>query len=147
MGDTTDDGKDNGQDFARKFELDLGAQILGVVPQPISRSSTGLLVQATTQIEVYFNDDDLVPALATNPNFYQLIFTNDTAQTTDDVVFKPIAVQYYADTDRAVLTFSRPLHQLGSGSGAFRLRIGTDESSAGSAHSPGPSNAGRRLQF
>ena len=127
LGDTTDDGKDNGQDFARKFELDLGAQILGVVPQPISRSSNGLLVQATTQIEVYFNDDDLVPALATNPNFYQLIFTNDTAQTTDDVVYKPIAVQYYADTDRAVLTFSRPLHQLGSGSGAFRLRIGTDE--------------------
>ena len=127
LGDTTDDGKDNGQDFARKFELDLGAQVLGVVPQPISRSTSGLLVQATTQIEVYFNDDDLVPALATNPNFYQLIFTNDTAQTTDDVVYKPVAVQYYADTDRAVLTFSRPLHQLGSGSGAFRLRIGTDE--------------------
>ena len=127
LGDTTDDGLDNGQDFARPFELDLGAQVLAVVPQPITRGTNGLLVQATTQIEVYFNDDDLVPALATNPNFYQLIFTNDTAQTTDDVVHKPIAVQYYADSDRAVLTFSRPLHQLGSGSGAFRLRIGTDE--------------------
>ncbi len=102
-------------------------QILGVVPQPIDRTSNGILAQRTTQIEVYFNDDDLAPVYATNPNFYQLIFTNETVQTTDDVVYKPIAVQYYADTDRAVLTFGAPLHQLGSGAGTFRLRIGTDE--------------------
>ncbi len=107
LGDDTDDSTDNGQDFALQFELDLGAQILGVVPQPIDRTSNGILAQRTTQIEVYFNDDDLAPVYATNPNFYQLIFTNDTVQTTDDVVYKPIAVQYYADTDRAVLTFGR----------------------------------------
>jgi len=128
LGDDTDDGKDNGQDYARQFELDLGPQILGVVPQPIDRTSSGVLAQRTTQIEVYFNDDDLSPVYATNPNFYQLIYTNDTVQTTDDVVYKPIAVQYSPDTDRAVLTFGAQLHQLGSGAGTFRLRIGTDES-------------------
>jgi len=128
LGDTTDDQRDNGQDFARTFELDLAPQILGVVPQPITRNSVGLLTQATTQIEVYFNDDDLSPIHASNPNFYQLIYTNDTLQTTDDVVYKPVAVQYSTETDRALLTFSRALHQLGSGAGTFRLRIGTDES-------------------
>ncbi len=127
LGDDTDDGKDNGKDYALQFELDLGPQILGVVPQPIDRTTSGVLAQRTTQIEVYFNDDDLSPVYATNPNFYQLIYTNDTVQTTDDVVYKPIAVQYSPDTDRAVLTFGAPLHQLGSGAGTFRLRIGTDE--------------------
>jgi len=131
LGDTTDDDVDNGRDFARTFELDLAPQVLGVVPQPITRNSTGILTQAATQIEVYFNDDDLSPIHASNPNFYQLIYTNDTAQTTDDVVYKPIAVQYSAETDRAILTFSRALHQLGSGAGTFRLRIGTDESPLG----------------
>lgn len=127
LGDDTDDGTDNGQDYALQFELDLGPQIVGVVPQPIDRTSNGILAQRTTQIEVYFNDDDLAAVYAQNPNFYQLIFTNDTVQTTDDVVYKPIAVQYSPDTDRAVLTFAAQLHQLGSGAGTFRLRIGTDE--------------------
>jgi len=127
LGDKTEDGTDNGQDYALRFELDLGPQILGVVPQPIDRTASGILTQRTSQIEVYFNDDDLAPVYATNPNFYQLVFTNDTVQTTDDVVYKPIAVQYFSDTDRAVLTFGAPLHQLGSGAGTFRLRIGMDE--------------------
>ncbi len=127
LGDTTDDGRDNGRDFSRVFSLDLGPQVVAVVPQPITRNSAGVLTQSTSQIEVYFNDDDLSPVHATNPSFYQLIFTNDTVQTTDDVVYKPIAVQYSAESDRALLTFSRPLHQLGSGAGTFRLRIGTDE--------------------
>jgi len=111
------------------FELDLAPQVLSVVPQPISRDASGRLVQARNQIHVYFNDDDLDRASAENPNFYQLIATNDTARNTDDVVFRPIAVQYDPVLDRAVLTFAANLEELlGPGvATTFRLRIGTDE--------------------
>jgi hypothetical protein len=127
LGDTTDDQIDNGADFSLQFELDLGAQILGVVPQPIVRTSNGVLSMSSSQIEVYFNDDDLNPISATNPAFYQLIHTRETVETGDDVVYHPIAVQYFPESDRAMLTFRAPLHQLGSGQGTFRLRVGTDE--------------------
>jgi hypothetical protein len=128
LGDTTDDATDNGQDFSREFELDLAPQIQGVVPQPVLRTSAGTLSQSASQIEVYFTDDDLDPITATNPAFYDLFFTRDTVTNTDDVAFHPIAVQYFADSDRAMLTFASPLHQLvGAAPGTFRLRIGTDE--------------------
>ena len=42
------------------FELDLGAQIQSIVPQPVTRNSSGQLVQQRNQIVVYFNDDDLI---------------------------------------------------------------------------------------
>ena len=78
------------------FELDLGAQVTAVVPQPIQRIG-GALTQARDQIVVYFNNDDLDPASAQDPRFYQLIFTNDTATNTDDgPVHRPISVQYDA---------------------------------------------------
>ncbi len=114
---------------ALTFELDLGAQVLSVVPQPVSRNANGQLVQARNQIHVYFNDDDLNRATAENPNFYQLIATNDTVRNTDDVSFRPIHVAYDPAADRAVLTFEADLDNLlGAGVAAtFRLRIGTDE--------------------
>lgn len=111
------------------FELDLAPQVLSVVPQPVTRNASGQLVQARNQIHVYFNDDDLDPESAQNPNFYQLIATNDTVRNTDDVVFRPISVQYDRTTDRAILTFAANLEDL-LGPGVpttFRLRIGTDE--------------------
>ncbi len=112
---------------ALQFELDLGAQVISVVPQPITRVN-GQLTQARNQIVVYFNNDDLNVAAAQDPRFYQLIFTGDTATNTDDgPVHRPIAVQYDAGSDRAVLTFSAPLDQLATGPGTYRLRIGTDE--------------------
>jgi len=127
LGDNTDDGEDNGEDLSLPFELDLGAQVLGVVPQPVVRTGSGGLSQSSSQIEVYFNDDDLDPISATDPGFYQLVFTDDTVESSDDEIYHPIAVQYFPSSDRAMLTFRAPLHQLGSGSGTFRLRIGTDE--------------------
>ena len=72
LGDSTDDNVENGKDYSLQFELDLGAQVLGVVPQPVIRTSNGVLAQATSQIEVYFNDDNLDPATAANRDFYQL---------------------------------------------------------------------------
>jgi hypothetical protein len=109
------------------FELDLGAQVVAVVPQPIQRVG-GALTQARDQIVVYFNNDDLDPTSAQDPRFYQLIFTNDTATNTDDgAVHRPVSVQYDAAADRAVLTFAAPLDELSTGPGTYRLRIGTDE--------------------
>jgi hypothetical protein len=109
----------------QSFELDLGARILSVVPQPLRRQPDGSLTHARHEVEVYFNDDDLDRASAENVNFYQLILTNDSARTTDDVIFQPAAVTYNAHADLAVLTFGDDLAVLAGGAATFRLRIGT----------------------
>ena len=129
LGDSTDNGIDDGIDFSLGFRLDLGARVLAVVPQPVVRSQAGTLTQALNRIEVYLNDDDLDPASATNPDFYKLIYTNDSATPHDDLVFSPTAVEYSAAADRVRLTFAAPLHELvpAGGTGSFRLRIGTNE--------------------
>ncbi len=121
------DAFNDGGSFQMTFELDLGAQIISVVPQPITRDASGDLDQQRNVIEVYFNDDDLDPVTAQDPRYYQLIHVSETANTADDQVFHPVAVQYNAQTDRAILTFASPLEQL-AGAGTYRLRIGTDES-------------------
>ena len=55
------DAYNDGVDKALSFELDLGAQIESIVPQPVERdATTGLLSQATNRIDVYFNNDDLI---------------------------------------------------------------------------------------
>ena len=119
-----------------RFELDLGARVLAVVPQPVSRDDTGTLQQARNQVVVYFNDDDLDPATAADPAFYQLIFTNhrdeysgsfDTVTNTDDTIYLPTNVQYDTDADTALLTFESDLNDLIGGAGTFRLRVGADE--------------------
>jgi hypothetical protein len=139
FGDTTDDAVDDGSDFGLTFELDLGAQVLAVVPQPLTRNPiTNIRAQFRDRINVYFNDDDLSPfrvftgqsvvdPTVVDPDFYQLIFTNDTVSNTDDVVYHPEVIEYDPAADRAVLIFEEPLDELGSGPGTFRLRVGTDE--------------------
>lgn len=121
---------DGAADTRLSFELDLGAKIVSIVPQPISRDSAGKLVQAKDQIDVYFNDDDLNRASAENPDFYQLILTGDTVRNTDDVVFYPTSVTYNAVQDRAILKFAGDLDALAGSplkGATWRLRIGTDE--------------------
>jgi len=108
-------------------ELNLGAQVIAVVPQPITRDASGALSQARNQIEVYFNYDDLLPASATNPRFYSLIHTNGSVANTDDTILNPVSVTYDATADKAVLTFASDLDSLPTGAGTYRLRIGTDE--------------------
>ncbi|MBW3599155.1 MAG: hypothetical protein KY475_18030, partial [Planctomycetes bacterium] len=136
------------------FKLNLGAQVVAVVPQPIDRAVDGTLSQARNQIEVYFNDDDLHPtavsgtlgdpnpaATVVDPQFYRLIYTNDTltnedggpAGDSEETVFNPSRIDYDPATDKAVLTFldpngdPLPLDQLATGPGTYRLRIGTSE--------------------
>jgi len=115
------------QDFQLDFRLDLGAQVVAVVPQPVSNVG-GVLTQARNQIDVYFNDDDLDVASAQTVDFYQLILTNDTATNSDDSVINPSSVTYDEVEDRAVLLFESAGERLGDLTGTFRLRIGTSES-------------------
>ena len=110
------------------FQLDLGAQVVAVVPQPVTVNSDGTVTQQKKQIVVYFNDDDLNAASAQNAAFYQLIHTKDTVSNLDDVVNNPTSVVYDATNNTATLTFAENLDQLpGAGPGTFRLRVGNNE--------------------
>ncbi len=122
---TTDGTEFNeGVSVATPFELDLVAQVIAVVPQPI-RESGGTRVAARNQIDVYFNDDNLDPVLAETPAFYQLIYTNDTVTSADDGdAILPTSVSYDPTTDKAVLTFAADIEDLAPGAGTYRLRIG-----------------------
>lgn len=154
FGDLTADGVDNGTNMVVGFSLKLAPQVLAVVPQPVTRvvapgnPANKILQQARDQIVVYFNDDDLfiendaagrpTQRSAENPNFYRLIFTQDTVENTDDITFFPTRVKYDPVADTAILTFAGDLETLtipaghpGAGtpigSGTWRLRVGTDE--------------------
>lgn len=130
---TNGDAYNNGVSTSLNFELDLGALVTAVVPQPIVRTSGGQLQWGTTersQIEVYFNSDelDLASAQSVGPSgFYQLYFTGDTASNVDDVVYYPTSAVYTASQNKVLLTFAQPIDQLGSGPGTFRLRVGNNE--------------------
>ena len=129
----------DGKNSAVVFELDLAPQVVSVVPQPILRLANGSLAQERNKVAVYFNNDDLDLATVQNTKFYQLIYTNETLENTDDLVFNPNNVQYSADKDMAILTFASDLATLAPlGSGTFRLRIGTDEVPAASTPNPTP---------
>jgi GEVED domain/Dockerin type I domain/Bacterial pre-peptidase C-terminal domain len=128
------DAFNGGVDKSLQFELDLGARIESVVPQPVVRNANGTIRQLLNEVHVYFNDDDLDIASATNVNFYQLRYTKSTATGNDDIIFKPSKVEYSAELDRAILTFNRNLNELVdpvTGNALpisfMRLRIGTNE--------------------
>lgn len=115
------------------FNLELGAQILAVVPQPVDRLPNGALDPKLDVIRVFFNNDDLDPATATNPAYYQLIMTNDTIEPSDDVLSTPDFVTYDPLTDMAELHFTSG--QLNT-TGTFRLRIGSRESAVPATLTP-----------
>ena len=110
----------DGTDTTLDFTLDLGAQVLAVVPQPVTRNPDGTLAQARKTIEVYFNDDPLDPAAAENPSFYQLIDTNRTITNTDDTVILPQTVTYDASRNLVTLEFADEFDPA-----TYRLRIGS----------------------
>tara|TARA_R110002111_G_scaffold256979_3_gene324753 strand:- start:89044 stop:104352 length:15309 start_codon:yes stop_codon:yes gene_type:complete len=105
----------DGVDQVINFELDLGAKVVSVVPQPVSGGGTGSLTQALNQIVVYFNNDPLDEASAENVLFYQLI---DTASNT---IVNPLSVDYDAAANKATLTFAADIAD-----GTYHLRIGEE---------------------
>lgn len=125
------------------FRLELGAQIVSVVPQPVQKTGN-TWSQQTNVIEVYFNEDDLWPVAVSstgspsdpsvvNTQFYQLHLTGNTVRNTDDTVFNPVSVSYDPALNRAILTFNNsttaanPFNYALYNGSAYRLRIGTSE--------------------
>lgn len=136
----------------RDFDLQLGALVESVVPQPVVRLADGTLQQRRDQVVVYFNEPMFVedvpgtranPAVAGsgqptdrsvhNPRFYQLLFTRETVRNTDDILFLPTSVRYDDASQTATLTFAKDLELLirenisdgGVGGGTYRLRLGS----------------------
>jgi hypothetical protein len=115
----------NGGSLSINFRLDLGAQVVSVVPQPITRQANGTLTQARDTIVVHFNaNDPLLAASAQTVGNYRLIETD--AVTGADVAVRIPRSVAYATTDsagqrisRATLTFDGDL-----GDKLFRLQIG-----------------------
>ncbi|QDS92515.1 Dockerin type I repeat protein [Roseimaritima multifibrata] len=139
------------------FELELGARVQGVVPQPVIRDANGDLQHQTDTIHVYFDDNDLFAGGGTSTlsdrQFYQLIRTEDTVSSGDDTVFLPDSVNVVefeqqlapnpsgpgtvpvqVRVNRVELTFSGDINAL-AGSGAFRLKVGSSDP-LGQASSP-----------
>ncbi|MEZ6130797.1 MAG: DVUA0089 family protein [Planctomycetaceae bacterium] len=130
------DGDGTGQSQSVLFNLDLGAQVVAVVPQPVTNSG-GVISQARDQIVVYFNDDDLDPVQAQDPAFYQLINADPNASPADPftpgatqpngMVRLPASVVYDDVADTATLTFSSAIEDLfPGGTSLFRLQVGTN---------------------
>lgn len=129
----------NGEDTQFNFSLDLGARVIAVDPQPVTRDeNTNVLTQARDQIVLYFNNDDLLDVSAQDASFYQLIFTNDTITNLDDnnldgdsltppETINPLTAVYDSTADTVTLTFADDIENL-AGAGTYRLRVGTDES-------------------
>jgi hypothetical protein len=104
--------------------VDLGAFVVGVVPQPVSRSAAGGLSQATGQIHVFFNTEDpLNPVDAQNPQFYRLYEVERHAGqgTIPADGISPTSVTYDPVQGRATLRFGA---NLSSADGVYRLEIG-----------------------
>jgi hypothetical protein len=73
----------------------------------------GALSQANDTIDVYFNQDPLVAALAQDPAYYQVI------SATDGSIIEPTQVTYNSISNTAVLKFASTLP-----AGTFRLQVG-----------------------
>lgn len=84
----------------------------------------GGLVQRQSLVNVYFNDDNLNPTLATSPQFYALFDTKGTSSTSDDTILIPQSVSYNATTNLATLTFSGNLP-----TSTYRLQISSSHES------------------
>ncbi|NND99694.1 MAG: hypothetical protein HKN47_20440, partial [Pirellulaceae bacterium] len=103
------------------FELELGARVTAVVPQPIVGG-----VQQSGKIDVYFDDADLFRTGSTvgTAAFYQLIETNNSVTTEDDT--RHAATVSVDNANRKVtLDFGAALDTLVATAGdSLRLRIG-----------------------
>ncbi len=111
-----------GTDSIINFRLDRGAQVLAVVPQPVSRAANGTLTQASNQIVVYFDDQLLNRADAEDPKFFRLVDTRASLDGSDDQTRLPQTAQYDAINNTVTLTFATEIPE-----GTYRLDIGLSD--------------------
>ncbi|MEO1618712.1 MAG: PPC domain-containing protein, partial [Planctomycetota bacterium] len=131
----------DGEDLTRPFNINLGPQVVAVVPEPMRRESDGSLSIDVGIIEVHFNDDDLNSTLVRDRDFYQLIYTRDTVDNTDDIVVPLVSDPVYNSVTNVVrLNYGQSLARLPNASGedfgTARLRIGTNETALPPAPQP-----------
>ncbi len=106
----------DGASSTTSFRLDRGAQVVAVVPQPISH---GPLSQASDEIVVYFDDQPLDPAQAIDPSYYRLVNTAASLTAADDSTSLPESVTYDDVANRVTLKFADAIPE-----GTYRLDIG-----------------------
>ena len=115
--------------------MSTGAQVVSVVPQPITRQSNYLpLTQATDTVDVYFNQAEVLGDSAQDTSFYRLFEVNQQtgedlgsvivpaeAKLPDNVLY-PDDPGSYTDTERykVTLIFSAHLRE----NSLYRLEVG-----------------------
>ncbi len=117
-------------DFHLQFELNLGAQVTAIVPQPIEGVGSSS-VQLENVVHVYFNDDNLhsekistgdlpdteAPSVV-DPSLYRLVNVDTGMEIAAE------SVEYDPAVDRAVVTFAESLNAM---PGSHHLRIGSND--------------------
>lgn len=106
----------DGNNLTTTFRLDRGAQVVAVVPQPISHSP---LTQASDEIDVYFDDQPLDPTQVVDPAYYRLVNTAASLSAADDSILLPESVTYDATANKVTLKFESAIPE-----GTFRLDVG-----------------------
>ncbi len=103
------------------FEVELGGKVVAVVPQPVDASGP-----RPDQIDVYFDDIDLFRGGSTvgDPAFYQLVDTQNTVTTEDDVIAPAPLVSVDAANRKVTLTFDASLDTYVDDADSLRLRVG-----------------------
>ncbi|HXT59517.1 MAG TPA: hypothetical protein VN699_12830, partial [Pirellulales bacterium] len=136
--DLFDSGNPTQANLQVDFQVSAAPQVVSVVPEPVNYDlASGQLKQANNEIDVYFNKAIQTLPQTINqldPALFQLIYTSGTANTDDDVSFRPNSVSFDASTNKATLLFSQPLEgllPLNASGGSFRLRIGNDQAVSG----------------
>lgn len=129
----------------KSLVLTLSKMTTGALTLQDASGPSGL-TPARDTIEVYFTGamkdsptwkTDPGSGFVRDPQLYQLLATQETADPTDDIVFIPDHVDYDSATFKATLVFAKPLDQLVTeaakkfdivpgtkATGSFRLRVG-----------------------
>jgi hypothetical protein len=129
---TNDEAFNAGVDFAVQFAINSPPRVLAVVPEPVTKLSTGRLISEPNVVEVYFTND--VNDSVMNKDYYSAVFTRDTVTGSDDEAIKPVSVERLGTrTDAVRVIFNSPFSRtpdpdnIGSNiDGAVRFRVGND---------------------
>ena len=110
------------QSYSFDVRVSVGAQVVAVVPQPISRDNTFSLSQSKDSIEVYFDRaESLDSNSAQTPQNYRLIEVNEFTGRDIGEPIVPSVVSYDSVNHKATLQFSADL----DGNQLFRLEVGS----------------------
>jgi hypothetical protein len=119
---STSDG-DTARPTTLDVRVDLGAFVVSVVPQPVSRDpATGGLAQERGRIVVSFNTEDpLLRSSAQDTSFYRLFKVDPATNSDIGAAISPTVVSYNPAPGQATLFFGDPLK---NAAGLYRLEIG-----------------------